>query len=98
MAPATTEARIFAERYVRETRRVEKINAGRLTPGADNWRDALTGLRDRLKAAPGPTKRAAVLRAAADNLIESQRSPERTHFVVGAYRGKKRTAQLVFVT
>jgi hypothetical protein len=98
MAPATTEARIFAERYARETRRIEKLNAGKLVPGATDWMQALTGLRDQLRAAPGPTKRAAVLRNAADRLIELQRTGERTHFVIGAYRGKKRTAQLVFMT
>ena len=30
-----TESRIFADRYLRETRRLEKLHAGRLSPGTD---------------------------------------------------------------
>ena len=39
-----TESRIFADRYLRETRRLEKVHAARLAPGTTDWGDALHGL------------------------------------------------------
>ena len=39
---------MIADRYLRETRRLEKVHADRLSPGAANWSDALQGLSQRL--------------------------------------------------
>ena len=57
-----TESRIFADRYLRETRRLEKVHAARLSPGTNNWSDALHGLSRRLSKIGSPIKRVAALR------------------------------------
>lgn len=39
MSTIPTESRIFANRYLREARRLETLHAGRISPGATTWRE-----------------------------------------------------------
>ena len=65
MTALPTESRIFADRYGRNTRRLETLHAGRLSPGATTWDQAVRALHDRMDRATSPsTKRAAVLNKA----------------------------------
>lgn len=95
--PASTEDRIFVERYRRESKSIDSINVPILHPGAANWSDAIDGLCLRLRKADGPIKRAAMLKEATQRLRESQSKEATTHFVLNRYEGK-RAAQLSFCT
>jgi hypothetical protein len=43
-----TESRIFTDRYIREARRLEKLHADRLAPGAATWEQAVELLYKRM--------------------------------------------------
>lgn len=63
-----TESRIFADRYLRETRKLERLHSARLVPGAANWPATLIGLGERLRELGSPVKRAAALSKFVDHL------------------------------
>ena len=63
MSGIPIESRIFADRYLRETRWLEKQHAGLLTPGAENWTEALRDIAPRLSRIGSPIKRVAALRS-----------------------------------
>jgi len=73
MSGIPTESRIFADRYLRETRRLEKQHAGLLTPGAEN--QALRDIAPRLSRIGSPIKRVAALRTRWS--MSSTKSPPR---------------------
>ena len=94
--PASTEDRIFVERYRRESKSIDKTNIPILHPGATDWSEAIDGLCLRLRKADGPIKRAVILKDATQRLRDSQ-SKDTTHFVLNHYHGK-RAATLGFCT
>lgn len=63
MSPIPTMSRIFADRYCREARRLEALHAGRLSPGATTWREAMKALLARLGKV-SPVKQAALINKA----------------------------------
>ena len=74
-----TESRIFADRYLRETRQLEKVHASRLSPGAGDWGDALRGLNQRLSKIGSPIKRVAALRGIVEYLNGLAAEQNSTH-------------------
>jgi hypothetical protein len=62
MTGIPTESRIFADRYLRELRRLEALHAGRISPGTKRWQAALQALYDRtIGLRRSPKKQAAAV-------------------------------------
>ena len=61
--PATTEARIFVARMLRELRDGERAGAAALAPGATRWRDAFHSFAQTVADAGGPVKASKVFEA-----------------------------------
>jgi hypothetical protein len=99
MSGIPTESRIFADRYLRETRRLEKQHAGLLTPGAENWTEALRDIAPRLSRIGSPIKRVAALRSqVVDVLNEIAATPEAIRHLGLRYRQASRSATFDFAT
>ena len=79
MSTIPTESRIFADRYCREARRLEAFHAGRLSPGAKTWREAMTALFARLGKTRSPVKQATVVNKAAAYLASTARRGRRRY-------------------
>jgi hypothetical protein len=94
MATIPTESRIFADRYLRDARRLEALHAARLSPGTKTWRDALSALYARMRQSGSPTRQAAILRKAIAYL-NSVKPGDRAHIMI-AHTGTSRSAFLCF--
>ena len=94
MSTIPTESRIFADRYCREARRLEAFHAGRLSPGAKTWREAMTALFARLGKIRSPVKQATVVNKAAAYLA-SVKSEDCAHMLISQYSAS-RAATLYF--
>jgi hypothetical protein len=95
MSTIPTESRIFADRYCREAGRLEAFHAGRLSPGAKTWREAMTALFARGKIR-SPVKQATVVNKAAAYLA-SVKSEDCAHMLISQYSAS-RAATLYFAT
>lgn len=98
MSGIPTESRIFADRYLRETRRLEKLHANQLSPGTANWSDALRGLSQRLGEIGSPIKRVAALRGIVDYLNGLGAASEQIRHIALHYGQTSRTAVFSFAT
>jgi len=96
MSSIPTESRIFGDRYYRDIRRLEKLHAGRISPGTHTWETAINALYKRLAHGQSPIKRAIELTRVIDYL-DGITPEERAHFIFIGSRGK-RSASLVFAT
>jgi hypothetical protein len=96
MSTIPTESRIFADRNLRELRRLEALHAGRIAPGARTWREALSALYDRIGRAGGPKQQTAILRSTMDYL-DSVQNEDCCHIVLTA-ASRSRSATLCFAT
>jgi hypothetical protein len=98
MSGIPTESRIFADRYIREARRLEKLHADRMSPGAGTWVEAVESLFQRMVKA-GPVKGARLVKKAIDYLYDSsKRFDERSHLMIVGHCASSRTALLMFAT
>jgi hypothetical protein len=96
MSPIPTLSRIFADRNLRELRRLEALHAGHIAPGARTWREALSALYDRLGRAGGPKQQTAILRSTIDYL-DSIPNEDCCHIMIAAC-SRSRSATLYFAT
>lgn len=95
MAAIPTESRIFADRYLRDVRRLEALHAGYISPGTKRWRDALQALYARMGRNGSPAKQAAVLRKAAAYL-NGVNLEDRAHFMI-SHSSASRSALMCFM-
>jgi hypothetical protein len=59
MANIPTESRIFANRFLRDVRRLETLHAGKISPGATDWQEAIRDAYVRMGRAGKPDKQVA---------------------------------------
>lgn len=87
-----TESRIFADRYLRETRHFEALHAANISPGTNTWVGAVKALFARMQQ-KGPSKRAVIIRQAADYLDHAEGL---RHFMLMPSAAASRSASLWF--
>jgi hypothetical protein len=96
MANIPTESRIFANRFLRDIRRLEALHAGKISPGATDWRDAMEAVYIRMGRAGKPDKQVAIIGKVADYLHDVA-AEDRIHLTV-AKTARKRSAILCMAT
>jgi hypothetical protein len=96
MSPTPTESRIFATRYEREARRLERLHAEKISPGTIKWVDAMQAVYDRMIRAGSPIKQAVILSRVID-YVSNIKKEEKISFRLGDY-STKRTAALSLAT
>ena len=96
MTAIPTESRIFASRYAREMRRLERLHAGKLAPGTSTWGKAVVALGDRVEAEASSVKRAVII-AKATAYLQGLTIEEATHTMYG-FSIASRAAGLCFST
>ena len=96
MSSTPTESRIFATRYEREARRLERLHAGNISPGTTKWVDAMQAVYDRMVRAGSPIKQSAIL-SKVISYVSNIKKEEKISFRLGDY-STKRTAALSLAT
>jgi hypothetical protein len=95
MTTIPTMSRIFADRYLREARRLEALHAGHISPGTKTWREAMKALLARMGTV-SPVKQAALVNKATAYLT-GVKDDDCTHRII-ARSSASRSALLSFIT
>jgi hypothetical protein len=96
MAPLITEARVFANQFMREIKRREAVQAGAIFAGATTWMGAMCAAAEQVQAAAGPVKQARAIAAIIARLKAAR--VKDSVFVPMAEPIKSRRANLMLVT
>ena len=91
-SPISTEGRIFARQVIREVIQCERVGSDVLWPGAESWPQALSGLVGAIHSDISPIKRAALIKAAAWQVVAIPGARQLSQIVRG------RSASLEFLT
>jgi hypothetical protein len=97
MSDLSTAARVSANQYLREARRLEALHANHMAPGTATWCDALKQLFKRIDRVGSPLKQVKILQSVTAYL-DGVADKEAIHIGILNRAPTKRSASLVFMT